>query len=696
MSQQHSPDDPNARRTSRATRSGWALAIVLLLVSPGADVFSQTGDDQYFTPNFVGVDVQDVIKIVANETGRSFIVDARVKGPVTFFGAPMPSDALYEAFLAMLQVNGFVAIPSGNVVKVLPDTNARQLPSTDLPTTLSDRSDEIVTHVIRVNNVGAAQLVPILRPLVPQYGHLAAHPASNMLIISDREANVYRLTRIIQRIDRDSDEEIEVITLEHATAGELVRVLTALNQAGARAADGSSQPVSLIADERTNSILVSGERTERLRYRTLIAHLDTPLETGGNTQVIYLRYADAEELAGRLTEQVNQQQQQNRTGGGGGQAQAGGGGGGSPAQRGGVIIWADAATNALVITAPPKVMRSLQAVIDQLDIRRAQVVLDAIIVDVSADRSAELGVTWITDATSTAASAGATNFRSSGNSIVDVAGAVAAADGSVPADASGLVQDGLTFGLGRIREGGTSFAALLTALEGDARTNILSYPTITTLDNEEAELSVGQQVPFLTGSFSNTGANQGAVNPFQTIQRQDVGLTLKVTPQINEGDAVILDIELEVSSLSQGSAGAVDLITNRRTITQKVIVEDGGVVVMGGLIDESLTESEQRVPVLGRLPLLKNLFRARTAERNKRNLMVFVQPRILRDAEAAALATNEKYTQVRGQTIYDRKGGLLGGETPPSIPPLIDLRTRGISGALNDAAAEAASPAANP
>ncbi|MEO0421368.1 MAG: type II secretion system secretin GspD [Pseudomonadota bacterium] len=694
MSQQHSPDGTHARPSSQATRSGWALAIFLLLVSPGADVFSQT-DDQYFTPNFVGVDVQDVIKIVANETGRSFIVDARVKGPVTFFGAPMPSDALYEAFLAMLQVNGFVAIPSGNVIKVLPDTNARQLPSTDLPTTLSDRSDEIVTHVIRVNNVGAAQLVPILRPLVPQYGHLAAHPASNMLIISDREANVYRLSRIIQRIDRDSDEEIEVITLEHATAGDLVRVLTALNQAGARAADGSSQPVSLIADERTNSILVSGERTERLRYRTLIAHLDTPLEQGGNTQVVYLQYADAEELAGRLTEQVNQQQQQNRTGGGG-QAQAGGGGGGSPAQRGGVIIWADAATNALVITAPPKVMRSLQAVIDQLDIRRAQVVLDAIIVDVSADRSAELGVTWITDATSTAASAGATNFRSSGNSIVDVAGAVAAADGGVPAEAAGLVQDGLTFGLGRIREGGTSFAALLTALEGDARTNILSYPTITTLDNEEAELSVGQQVPFLTGSFSNTGANTGAVNPFQTIQRQDVGLTLKVTPQINRGDAVILDIELEVSSLSQGSAGAVDLITNRRTITQKVIVEDGGVVVMGGLIDESLTESEQRVPVLGRVPLLKNLFRARTADRNKRNLMVFVQPRILRDGEAAALATNEKYTQVRSQTVYDRKGGLLGGEAPPTIPSLIDLRSRGISGAVNDAAAEVPNPSGNP
>ncbi len=668
------------------------LAVLgLLLASPGGVLLSQTDDSQYFTPNFVGVDVQEVIRIVANETGRSFIVDARVKGPVTFFGARMPREALYEAFLAMLQVNGFVAIPAGNgVIKVLPDTNARQMPALDLPSGLDSSSDEIVTQVIQVQNVGAAQLVPILRPLVPQYGHLAAHPASNMLIISDREANVYRLARIIERIDRSSDEDIEVIPLQHASAGDLVRVLNALNQASARTAEGAASPVVLTADERTNSVLVAGERSERLRFRTLVAHLDTPLESGGNTQVIYLRYADAEELAGKLTEQVNQQAQQQGQSPGGAAA---GGGGGSPAQRGGVIIWADPATNALVITAPPKVMRSLQAVIDQLDIRRAQVQLDAIIVDISADRSAELGLSWILDATSDAASAGATNFRSSNNSIVDVAGVVAGAgSGGIPPDAAGLVQDGLTFGLGRIREGSTSFAVLLRALEGDARTNILSKPSITTLDNEEAELSVGQQVPFLTGSFSNVGGGTGTVNPFQTIQRQDVGLNLKVTPQINEGNAVILDIELEVSSLSQGSAGAVDLITNRRTITQKVLVEDGGVVVLGGLIDETLTDCEQRVPGLGRVPVIKNLFRARTAEKNKRNLMVFVQPRILRDARDAALATNEKYSYMRELQLQDRRGRLLRDEAPPLVPEIIDLRGTGSSGSGTGEADAGANP----
>jgi general secretion pathway protein D len=639
------------------------------LGTPDGGVVARQSDEFTFTPNFVGVDVQEVIRMVANETGRSFIVDQRVKGPVTFFGEAMPREALYEAFLAVLQVNGFIAVPAGkNVVKVLPDTNARQLPANDLPGSLRADSDEIVTQVVQVQNVGAAQLVPILRPLVPQYGHLAAHPASNMLIISDREANVFRLRRIIDRIDRSSDEDIEVIPLQHATAGDLVRVLTALNQATARTAEGSTGPVVLTADERTNSILVAGERSERLRYRTLVAHLDTPLESGGNTQVIYLRYADAEELAGKLTEQVTQQQQSQG-------GPSGSPGQGSAAQRGGVIIWADPATNALVITAPPKVMRSLQQVIDQLDIRRAQVQLDAIIVDIEAQRSAELGLSWIVDATSDAASAGVQNFRSSGNSIVDVAGAVSS--GGVGPEAAGLIQDGLTFGLGRIREGSTSFAVLLRALEGDARTNILSRPSITTLDNEEAELGVGQEVPFLTGSFSNTGAAQGAVNPFQTIQRQDVGLNLKVTPQINEGDAVILDLELEVSSLSQGAEGAVDLITNRRTITQKVLVEDGGVVVLGGLIDEALQEGEQRVPVLGRIPVIKNLFRARTAQKAKRNLMVFVQPTILRDDRAIATVTNEKYTMMRNLQMDDRRGRLLGDEAPPLAPDIIDLRSGG-------------------
>ncbi len=657
------------RRTAApATLLGVLLSLALAGAagySPGAHAQIE-GDGSGITVNFKDTEIREIIEAVAEITGKSFIIDSRVKGQATLISkSPLTPDAFYETFLAILQVNGFVAVPSGNVVKVLPDTNARQLPSIDLPGSVRSGSDQIVTHVIQVQNVGAAQLVPILRPLVPQYGHLAAHPASNMLIISDREANVYRLLKIISRIDQSSDEDIEVIPLEHATASELVRILTTLNQAANRGGDAAPSPFVLAADERTNSILISGERTERLRFRTLIAHLDTPLEAGGDTQVIYLNYADAEELASKLTEQVTA-----TTGApsAGGAAQAA-----AARQQGSTIIWADPATNALVITAPPKVMRSLRSVIGQLDIRRAQVELEAIIVDVSDELSAELGVSWAIDGTDDAASIATTNYRAGGNSILDFA-AVATQD-NIGADAVSIIQDGITFGVGRVRDSGTNFAILLNALSGDAKTNILSTPTVVTMDNEEAELSVGQQVPFLTGSFSNTGATTGGVNPFQTIQRQDVGLSLKVTPQINEGNAVILDLELEVSSISQGSQGAVDLITNRRNINQKVIIEDGGIIVLGGLIDEMLVQSQQRVPILGRIPVIKHLFSSTSSEKIRRNLMVFMRPRILRDGVQAAFETNSKYRYIRElQTGGDTNIPLLPGTLPPAMPPLEDVQ----------------------
>jgi general secretion pathway protein D len=628
--------------------------------------------DKDITLNFKDADIRQIIEAVAEATGKNFIVDSRVKGPVTLISkAPLDAEAVYEVFLNVLQVNGFIAVPSGNVIKILPDTNARQIPGKDLPGALSSSSDEIVTQVIEVKNVGAAQLVPILRPLVPQYGHLAAHPASNTLIISDRESNVYRMLRIIARIDQASDEDIEVIPLEHASAGDLVRVLTALSQAGARGGEGAPTPSTLVADERTNSVLLGGEKAERLRFRTLIAHLDTPLETGGDTQVVYLRYADAEELATKLKEQVT------------GVTQAAPGAGGQaaapvpPAQQGTATIWADPPTNSLVITAPPKIMRNLRTVIDKLDIRRAQVKLETFIADISLERSVELGVSFAVDGTDNAASAGLTNFSGVGTGILDLA---SIATGDATGEAINLIQDGLLFGVGRVRDDSTSYAAIINALAGDGTTNILSVPTVVTMDNEEAQLSVGQQVPFLTGSFANTGAAGGGtvggqVNPFQTIQRQDVGLTLKVKPQINEGSAVVLEINLEVSSLAQGSAGAVDLITNRRTISQKVVVEDGGVVVLGGLVDDSLQEGEQRVPGLGAIPVLGHLFKARNTTKTKRNLMVFIQPKILRDGLQAAYETNSKYEYIRNLQIDgNRDVQMMKDAERPMMPPIEQIQ----------------------
>ncbi len=623
-------------------------ALVTLGVLNGA-----LAEGELITPNYKDADIRQIIEAVSEVTGQNFIIDARVKAQVTLISStPMSPDAFYETFLSILQVYGFVAIPSGQVTKILPDTNARQLPGNDLPQRIGN-TDEIVTQVIQVQNIGAAQLVPILRPLVPQYGHLAAHPASNMLIMSDRAANVNRLLRIIRRIDQSGDEDIEVIRLEHASAGDLVRILTSLSQAAARGEGAGSTPLQLVADDRTNSILISGDKSERLRFRTLIAHLDTPLEEGGNTQVIYLNYADAEELAGKLKEQTSQT--------------AGPGGASSAAQGNNIVIWADVPTNALVITAPTKVMRSLRSVIDKLDIRRAQVKVEAILVDLTSDKSAELGVTWAIDGTDDIAGAGLTNFGGTTN-IAQVIGAVQSGAGTAALDA---VQDGLTFGVGRIRDSGTNFGAIVRALATDANTNILSIPTIVTMDNEEAEVSVGQEVPFLTGSFSNTGGTVGAVNPFQTIQRQDVGLKLKVTPQINEGDAVIMEIELESSSLGQGTQGAVDLITIQRNIRQKVVVEDGGIIVLGGLIDESLLEGDNRVPGLARLPLIGNLFKARSSKKTKRNLVVFISPSILRDAQDAFLETNSKYNYIRELQIG--RGGdvmMMPDENPPAIPPL--------------------------
>ncbi|MEY4375501.1 MAG: hypothetical protein RJB26_51, partial [Pseudomonadota bacterium] len=333
---------------------------------------SSRSNGPLITPNYKDADLGQIVEAVSQVTGKNFIIDPRATAQVTMLSAtPMSPEAFYEAFLSILQVHGFVAVPSGRVWKIIPDANARQVPANDLPEKVSATSDEIVTQVLQVRNVSAAQLVPILRPLIPQYGHLAAYPSSNILIISDRANNVNRLIRIIKRIDQGGDEDIDVIRLEHASAAEVVRVVNSLATAQAGAEGGG---VKLVADERTNSVLLSGESGQRLRLKALVAHLDTPLESGGDTQVRYLRYSDAEKIAVKLKEQLN-----------GLQAASGGTPSGPAASRGegGTTLWADPETNALVITAPPKIMRSLMSVVDRLDIRRAQVLVEAIIVEVS-------------------------------------------------------------------------------------------------------------------------------------------------------------------------------------------------------------------------------------------------------------------------------------------------------------------------
>ncbi len=612
---------------------------------------------QSVTLNLKDADISALITTVAEITGKNFIVDPRVKGKVTVISSkPMNQDEVYQVFLSILEVHSFAVVPSGEIYKIVPDVNAKQEP---IPTVVGAKGegDEVATEVIPVKNVSAAQLVPILRPLIPQQGHLAAYPSTNVLIISDRAANIHRLATIVNRIDQVSDAEVEVIPLQHASATEMVRILTTLAKPTGGQAGSPESTLSFIADERTNSVLMSGDRTARLPMRAVIAHLDTPLEAGGNTKVIYLRYAEAKDLVAVL-KGVGTTAAEEAKGAQSAQQAA------RPGTQ--FDIQADEATNALVITAAPDVMLSLEQVIRQLDVRRAQVLVDAIIAEVSSERLRQLGVQWIVDGTPSGGPVGLINFTNAGSSIVDIASAILSKSTSV------TVGDVSAIGGGRINSNDVNFAVLLQALASDTNTNILSTPTLVTLDNTEAEIVVGQNVPFVTGQFTNTGAAAGSVNPFQTIQREDVGLTLKIKPQINEGDAVKLDIQQEVSSIAPSAQGAADVVTNKRSIKTSVLVDDGSLVVLGGLIQDDLSESNNKVPLLGDVPVLGNLFRSRSTTKRKQNLMVFIHPVILRGQAMNAQYTGGKYNYIRGQQMSRARGGvqLMPSEVVPVMPEL--------------------------
>ena len=639
-----------------------ALAIVL----SGSLVSAQQA--QRITPNFKDADITQIAEAVSAATGKNFIIDPRVRAQVTMLSSTaMSPEAFYEAFLSILQVYGFIAVPSGNVVKILPDTNARTLPAIDLPDRVSATSDEIVTQVVDVRNVNAPALVPILRPMIPQYGHLVAYPASNILIITDRASNVNRMMRIIRRIDQVGNQDVEIVPLQNAGAAEVVRVVNSLYQ-GAAAAEGTA--VKVVADERSNSVLVGGDQSQRLRLRALIAHLDTPLEAGGDTRVRYLHYANAEKLAPKLKEQMT-----------GIAAAAAGpssqGAAGSVAQSAekSAMVWADPTNNALIITAPAKLMRAMMAIIDKLDIRRPQVLVEAIIADIDYNKDAELGVNWAAYSNSGSnVPAGAFVSPIGGTSIVDLAGAI-----QNPANVSTTLLQGTTIGVGRVAVAGLNFAAIVRAIRSDTNNNIIATPSAMTMDNQEAELKVAQEVPFITGQYTanNTAVVGGAVNPFQTIQREEVGTILKITPTISaEGSQVMLKISIESSSLGQKPAGAVDLVTNKRTVSTTVLIEDGGIVVLGGLIEDDTSKGESRVPYLGAIPILGLLFKTRNQTSSKTNLMIFLRPKIMRDANQAAYETELKYNYMQDQQkpIFHLSPSdippLLPGTPPGKLPPL--------------------------
>jgi general secretion pathway protein D len=655
-----------------AGRLAGALVALLCLAAAAAPPDSSTR----ITPNFKDADITQIIEAVSAATGKNFIIDPRVRAQVTMLSStPMTPEQFYQAFLSILQVNNFAAVPTGNVVKILPEGagNIRQMPGNDLPAHVSSTSEEYVTQIVALRNASAQQLVPVLRPLMPQNANLAAITGANMLIITDHANNVNRMMRILERIDTSGSSDIDVIPLQSATAGDTVRVLNTLLTG--QGAEGGGTPVRIVADDRSNSVLVSGDQSQRLRIKALIAHLDTPLDSGSETQVRYLRYADAEDLATRLKGQLS-------TSGSG----AGARGATQPAappaaattgpatlslEGGSATIWADKDTNALVITAGQRTMRALNAVIDKLDIRRMQVLVQAIIVEVSADKSAELGINWVVDGSNNNLAAGGFVEPIGGSSIIDLYNAaVAGATGS--SAASSIKQPlGTTIGIGRLSATGVNFAAMIRALQGDSRTNIIATPSIQTQDNQEAKIEVAQEVPFITGQY--TGST-GTTSAFQTIQRQAVGTLLTVTPQINQGDAVLLKIQVESSSIASTAVTASDIITNKRTINTNVLIKDGGTLVLGGLISDTATNSEQRVPMLGRIPLIGELFRTRSTKRTKSNLMVFIQPHILRDDAQAAFETDAKYNFMREQQKRTDRETTLAPLLPfEKLPPLKPL-----------------------
>lgn len=601
------------------------------------------------TLNLKDADIQSFIETVAEISGKNFVVDPRVKAKVTVVSArPMDRAEIYQVFLSVLQVHGFATVEVGEVIKILPDVNAKQGAGNVITNNSSVKGDELVTRVIEIKHVAAAQMVPILRPLVPQQGHLAAYPGSNVLVISDRGANIARLEKIIRKIDRPDAQEIEVIPLQHASANEVVQILNSLRTASGQAAQTPGAPV-LAADERTNSILLSGDSTSRVRIRGLIAHLDTPIEGTGNTRVVFLHYAKAEEIAPILlgiSEFENAE-----------------GGTTTSASREDVDIQADETNNALVITAPPAKFESLRRVIGQLDIRRAQVLVEAIIAEVSTDLMKELGAEAFLVPTGADPDGPAISSVNTGNLL------------SILQNPFSIGQ-GLSLGAADLA-GSTQWGFLLRALEGDASTNILSTPTLVTLDNEEAEIVVAQNVPFITGQFTNTGSGtDSAVNPFQTIERQDVGITLRITPQINEGNSVKLDIEQESSSISSSSV-ASDLITNERRIATSVLVDDQDILVLGGLTQDDHRDTVTKTPLLGDIPLLGNLFRSTQTTKTKQNLMVFIHPVILRDSASATLATDSKYNYLRARQLESKieDRGLIK-DNFAKFPDLNDLVTQ--------------------
>lgn len=616
-------------------------------------IFAQS-DQQQWQVNFKDSDIQEVIKFVADVTGKTVVIDPRVKGRVKVISAePLTQQALYDLFLSVLEIQGFTAIEVGNVVRILPRKDAR---TSAVPVTNQTElgSDAYITQVIQLYNVSAAKVLPVLRPLAPQHAHLAAYDPSNAIIISDTVANIARLRDVISRIDRAGVAETDIVPLKYAQADSMVKMLQTLQQSDEKDAPRNSK-TSMVADARSNSILVTGDDVRRDRIKGLINRLDVPRQQSGNVRVIYLEFADAEQVAEVLSKVVSSiSKLEPETDGATGGASA-------------TTVEADPSTNSLLITADSATLETLLPVIDRLDIRRSQVLVEAIIVEVTGDLGRQLGVEWAAFKEDRVLAA-STNSGALARAAADVSAGTLTSLSS-PALLLGFGEDGDD-------DDDPSFAGLIRALQSNTEANILSTPSLLTTDNNEATISIGENIPFVTGSFTTSTGD--ASNPFQTIERRDVGINLSVTPQISEGDTVVLEIDQEVSGVSnQPVAGAVDIVTTERKITTQVIARDREVIILGGLLEDEVLESQQKVPLLGDIPLFGRLFRNDDTSYGKANLMIFLKATIVRDEETLRGATAEKYNYIRQEQLRSRNNGvsLMRDDIIPLLPVWEDTVT---------------------
>ncbi|TDJ43120.1 MAG: type II secretion system protein GspD [Gammaproteobacteria bacterium] len=623
------------------------LATLLLCVVLGGSN-AMASESQSWKINLKNADIQEFVAQIAAITGRTFVVDPRVKGKVTVISnASLDEAGIYELFLSVLRVHGFAAIEAGEVVRIQQQTLAKQSGS-PLDSAQEISGEQLVTRVIAAQYVASAELVKTLRPMIPQYGHIAAVTQPNVVIISDHAANIVRLMKIIARIDVADEEEIVVIPLKEAWVGTIVELLEKLAPEELGRNAKGPQSIQVIANERNNSIVLRGKSRPIAQVRKLISMLDQPATSGGTTQVIYLAHSDAASVAQILTQLVGDQRAE-----------------GAPAAE--VKIQADESLNALVIKADPTTMNEIMSIVRMLDVRRTQVLIEAAIVEISLDADFELGVEMA------AIDRGNSSipFFSTALSptLAQILGGLGPGDGEDgpfdPAAVLGVATQP-TLGVGKLDPDGFSFAVILRAIASSSAANLLSTPSILTLDNEEAKILVGQEVPFRTGSFTTTA--DGANNPFQTIQREDVGITLTVTPHIHDGTALRLEISQEVSSVVLASLleGSPGIITNKRTIDTTILAEDRQTIVLGGLIQDDIQHKVRKVPLLGDIPWLGRLFRVDEETHDKRSLLVFLRATILHDPSEVTEVTQRKYDSIWDVEIQSRT---LKTEDPVQ-PPL--------------------------